>query len=184
MECRQLLAAMFTLASAAPSAQAALLTYNFTVTATSGALTGESSSGAFSFDEGIIPSVIPAGGVAVNEAGLLTDLQFVWNGTAYDETSANTGGFIFRPGGVFDGCFGTNASAGGCSVGAFTNDWYVALFSNGGGFFAYATPDSLIGEGPITYERVPEPSILALIGIGIGIAGLFTTVSQVNRRSA
>lgn len=180
MECKQLWA-ILTLAATAPSAQAALLTYDFTVTATSGALIGESSNGSFSFDESIIPSVIPDGGVSVGAEGLLADLEFVWNGITYDETSANTGFFIFRPGRVFDACFGNNAGAGGCAVGALTNEWYVSLYSIGGGQFAYATPESFIGEGTVTYKRVPEPSILALIGTGI--AGLFATRSRPNSRS-
>ena len=59
--------------------RALLITSDFTVTATSGPLKGDVSTGSFTFNS----SIIPAGGGVVLDCGLFTDLSFTWDGIAY-----------------------------------------------------------------------------------------------------
>ena len=67
----------------------------------------------------------------MNQTGLLTDLAFVWNGIASDETSANTGYLGFDSfGDLIAGCLGIDHPAGTCGVSAFTNQWYVAWYAD------------------------------------------------------
>jgi hypothetical protein len=71
---------------AAGGAKASLITYDFTVTATSGPLEGAVAHGTFSYDSS---SIVPGNfNVAT---GLLTSLSFSWNGVAYTQATANTG---------------------------------------------------------------------------------------------
>ena len=58
-----------------------LTTYDFTVTADTGPLSGDVANGSFSFNT----SIIPRGGGGLPESGLLTDLSFTWNGVTYNE---------------------------------------------------------------------------------------------------
>jgi hypothetical protein len=92
------------------SVKAAPITYSFSVTATSGLLVGTTEIGNFTYDSS---SVVPNG---VNKnIGLLTALNFTWNGIAYDETTANTGFLIFDPAGnLSSGSFGTDCGPGSC----------------------------------------------------------------------
>src|SRR5262245_34021366 len=95
--------------------QGATITYDFLVDGgDSGPLAGVSASGFFSFDDSIVPP--DAGDVL--EAGLLSDLEFSWNGVSYDETTANTGYLVFdATGALVDGAFGSDCQAGGCGAG-------------------------------------------------------------------
>jgi hypothetical protein len=76
---------------AAGGAKASLITYDFTVTATSGPLDGTVEKGTFSYDSS---SIVP-GGVNPN-AGLLTSLSFSWDGMAFTQATANTGNLGFN----------------------------------------------------------------------------------------
>src|SRR5690348_10838363 len=106
------------------NAWAVPITYEFSVTATSGSLTGATSAGTFTFDS----SIIPAGGGFVLQANLLEDLAFTWNGTTYDETTANTGLMQFSASGALtDIAFGNNCHAASCSVTGNTNQWFANL---------------------------------------------------------
>jgi len=126
------------------------LYYTFAVTATTGPLTGTSSTGKFTFDS----SVIPDGGGEVRRPGLFGDLAFVWNGIAYDETTANTGVLRFdSQGHLVEGTFGNDCPStlgGGCGVGAGSNQWlvYVAESAMASRFY-YATPSSYVDEGTV-----------------------------------
>lgn len=168
--CRYIFVIIFAWLIIVYRAEAATVTFNFTVTATSGSLSGQSSTGFFSFDD----SIIPSGGGLVRATGLLTNLSFEWNSITYDTSTANTGFFDFGSSGDFDACFGTNASAGGCSAGAHEEIWYVALSKNGGGFFNYATPNDYVSDGTVSYslvENVPLPASLPLLITGLVVTG-------------
>jgi hypothetical protein len=65
-------------------AQSSSVTYDFTVTATSGPLSGEVANGSFTFNS----SIIPAGGGVVPASGLLTDLSFTWDKVPYTLSSS------------------------------------------------------------------------------------------------
>jgi PEP-CTERM motif len=144
------------------------ITYQFSVTATSGALTGTTSTGTFTFDS----SIIPAGGGFVLQANLLQDLAFTWNGTAYDETTANTGLMQFNASGaVTDVVFGNNCQAATCRATSNTNQWFANLPFD----FVYAVAGGEAGRGSVTLTAapaVPEPASCVLVGSGlIGVVG-------------
>src|SRR5215472_15642660 len=108
--CVSVLLAAFALAlTVGGIANASPITYDFTVTATSGPLSGTIEHGTFSYDSS---SIVPGG---INQAaGLLTGLSFVWNGISYDQTTANTGDLRFDASGhLTEALFGTDCSAGG-----------------------------------------------------------------------
>jgi hypothetical protein len=145
------------------AAKAATITYDFTVTANSGPLSGQSVSGFFAFDDSII---VP--GDDVSQVGLLTDLDFTWNGIAYDESTANTGWLTFGASGdLIDFGIGTNCGVV-CSVSARSSQWFIGKddliygTSDGGGFG--------LNSYALRATSVPEPTTLALFGIAL--AGL------------
>ena len=154
------------------------LTFEFTVTATSGPLAGTSSSGTFSFDSG----VIPPGGGEVRKPGLITHLAFIWNGIRYDETTANTGVLIFdSQGRLVEGAFGNYCPDGeGCGVGAGTNDWFVDIDMGRPDNFAYMTPGSSVYfgnaviSGPKPMAGIPTLDTWALYALAI-LLGVSTT---------
>lgn len=65
-------------------AQSNSITYDFTITATSGPLSGDIANGSFTFNR----SIIPAGGGVVPATGLLMDLSFTWDGVPYSASSS------------------------------------------------------------------------------------------------
>ena len=151
---------------AAPMAASAVtISYTFTVSATSGPLSGESATGTFSFDS----DIIPVGGGVVTGPALLTDLSFTWNGVSWDETSANTFlvGFLeFAPDGdLASWLFGGGCGQAFCTTGN-TDAWWIDFIS-----FAYSVRnDNDIGEGIASVRRAettPEPGTLALLGLGL-----------------
>jgi hypothetical protein len=147
-----------------PKAEATPITYAFSVTATSGSLNGAMAAGTFSYDTS---SIIP-GGVNAN-SGLLTALNFTWDGITYDQTTANTGNLAFDSSGTLVGAiFGTNCSAGGCSVQVGLEQWSAGFPGVG---FSYAVRGGdAEGGGTVTLSLisgVPEPSSLALLGVAI-----------------
>src|SRR5688500_20191625 len=102
---------VFALVVESSAVQAATITYDLIVDGgDTGPLAGVTVSGFFSFDD----SLVPAGGGDVNEAGLLSDLEFTWNGISYDETTANTGSLTFdATGALTSGVFGSDRKRGG-----------------------------------------------------------------------
>jgi hypothetical protein len=145
-----------------PGARATPVNYAFTVTATSGPLSGTTASGTFSYDT----SSIVVG--ANSNTGLLTALSFTWNGIAYNRTTANTGTLFFdASGNLISEAIGNNCGPGFCSINSGQDQWYVAN-SN----FAYSTlgaANGYIGTATETLvAATPEPSTMALFGLGLG----------------
>jgi len=179
-------------AAADSPAWANLITYDFTVTAFSGPLAGVVAMGSFSFDESLVPA---SGNGSVSKQGLLADFSFVWNGIAYDETTANTGSLAFSPSGTpLSGfLFGNSCDGGGqfppntCVVFNFTND--LRISSQFG--ITYALPDvaGQFGGGPentTTFERraIPEPGTWLLVPTAVGLAWLARKKRKANREDA
>lgn len=146
---------------------ASTLTYDFTVTATSGPLSGDVSQGSFTVDSSIIP---PGNGGPPLDGGvfgtdLLTSLSFTWNGIAYSTSSANSSFVEFGTGNTLvEAGFGTNCNQFGCGDAGGTNGWYV--FYN---TFYYALPayPQFIFDGHVSYSvtPVPEPATNSLLGL-------------------
>jgi hypothetical protein len=62
-----------------------------------------------------------------SNTGLLTALNFTWDGITYDQTTANTGFLTFNTSGTLvTDVFGNDCSAGQCIVASNRVDWVVA----------------------------------------------------------
>lgn len=151
------------------AASGSSITYDFTVDATSGPLSGDTSSGSFTFDS----STIPSGGGTVFAPGLLSALNFTWDGISYNATTANTGWLTFNStGGLTSFNFGNDCTATNCTVIGGTTGW---LALPGIGAFAYSTNTSnVIGMGDVSYSlatTAPEPAALGLMLFGLAGVG-------------
>jgi hypothetical protein len=151
-------------AACVSSASASDITYDFTVTATTGPLAGTISSGSFTYDSSVVD---PGQYVVANN--LLTNLNFTWEGVSYTAATANTGWLQFDATGALDSfCFGNNAFSGGCDVSSTTDDW--DLSQNG---LQYSAPGyNGIGIGSMTYSlasaaAAPEPGTLGMLGTAL-----------------
>jgi hypothetical protein len=155
------------LAAVAPTSAATPLAYDFSVTITTGPLTGDVYDGSFAFDA----SAITPG--AFNPAtGLLTELSFTFDGVTYNSLTANTGALEFGPSSALTFfIFGTSCDAGGCGVSSVTSEWSaqpgVDGFVYGYGYYAG------VGLGDVSFAAIPEPSSWSLLGLGLmALAGL------------
>jgi len=142
----------------APTAAGAPFTYEFTVTATSGPLTGASSTGFFSYDSsGLTPNVF------IFETGLLTALNFTWDGVTYNATTANDAFIAVDSTGALSSImFGDNCTSSGCNV-TGPGQWSVVLNISD---FAYQPSVGVEGFGTVTYAQVPEPATFTLLALG------------------
>jgi hypothetical protein len=152
----RLIAATVLLACPPLGAQAALLTYDFTVTATSGSLAGDVGSGSLSFDS----SLLAVANTNNAQPGLLTDLSFTWGGTTYNASTANTGQISTSTvNHIALVEFGNDCSTGGCTASsAVPNSWWFA-YSPGleTGQFAYADSAGSYVSSEVTWTPVPTP---------------------------
>jgi hypothetical protein len=158
---------------AVASAGATPISYQFTVNAIDGPLSGETSSGTFAFDA----SSVTTGGSNA-EVGLLTRLDFIWGGITYDATAANTGRLDFDvAGNLTRAVFGTNCAAGPCAVAAGHDEWFVDVsIANGTGTFAYATSlTSSVFGGTARATPIPEPASILLFALALAVATLKRT---------
>jgi hypothetical protein len=163
--------------------QASVVSYDFTVTGTSGPFNGVTSNGNFSFDR----SIIPGGGGFVNAAGLLLSLTFSWSAIAYSSATANTGSLQFDAGGNLSSVFfGTNCGNGFCSINSAANQWWLS-----GGpttleltYGSSQDPGFWSGDGSYALAPVvplPAPGWLLLGGLsGLGFAGWRRTAIAVH----
>ncbi len=155
------------------TAEASLISYSFTVTATSGPLNGTVANGTFGYDSS---SITP--GLTNAATGLLTTLNFTWHGIAYTEATANTGALVFDPSGtLLLMLFGSNCGVNTCPIPPGQEWWNIA----GANGFNYSTPTAGAGIGTVVLTQTtgtPEPSswVLGLLGLAaIALARRKTT---------
>lgn len=166
------LMAMGLLISAA-SGNAALRTFDFEIQLTTGLHVGEALTGYVTIDD----TGVPLGPPGVNRTDLLTDLSFAYDGTLFDETTANSSFIELNLDESLDTLvFGSNCFLSGCS--APEGDWIVILGgppTNAWDFAGWRVGDPAFGElGDVSFsQRIPEPGTLAVVGLGLaGLAAL------------
>jgi hypothetical protein len=160
---------------AAGGAKAFPITYDFTVTGTTGPLAGTVAHGSFSYDSS---SIVPGG--CSCDGDQLTSLSFSWNNVHYTAATANTGGLLFdASGNLTEAGFGTNCGPAICDFPFPANNANEFLVNIGAPpSFLYTVPghtastDLFSGTATATLA-VPEPASLALFGValaGLGVA--------------
>ena len=151
----------------APAALATPVSFDFSVNVTSGPLSGNTYNGNFSYDS----SSIIAGG-SNDAAGLLTALNFNFNGNSYDANTVNTGSLVFDSAGTLSFfMFGTDCSANLCLMSSGTDgllvspDYFAYTLKGDNGFYSKS------GANAVTYDlapvHVPEPGSLGMYCFGI-----------------
>ena len=165
------LAAIAVAVFVAPAVQATPVTYDFTVNIPTGPLAGTNEKGSFSYDSS---SITP--GAENDTFGLLTALNFTFNGIAYNASTANTGFLTFdSAGNLTEFVFGTWCDdPGSCATGPYRNDWYATSFA---GIWYGVLDSDQVFTGELTWAlapaSVPEPGTLGLFGLGALVIGAF-----------
>jgi len=144
-------------------AEASPVNYSFSVTGISGPLDGVTEKGTFSYDTS---SIVP-GGENLN-TGLLTALDFTWDGIHYDQTTANTGFLSFDSAGALTSELFGNTCSPACVVAAGHEEWFLEF----PGFTYSVSGAETIFFGSVTQALVvAEPSSLALLSVGLALLG-------------
>lgn len=146
-----LLAAILGLAIAAPAAQAAIQTWNFSGTVESGSLLGQTYAGVFSFDDAGLTNT-------GSEYLAVTSLNMAFNSTIYtlaDELALTEA--AFENGDFLGMTFSADNFTFIPGLGGTINDAYLALDD---------------GTANVIYAPVPEPRDWMLMMAGIGLVGL------------
>jgi hypothetical protein len=170
----------------------ATITYDFSgqidTNSLGGPLSGQLFSGSFSYDSSISPigGGVVAGGY-FGAQGLLTAVNFSFNGISYDFSTVNAGSIQFNPDGSLLAInFGDHLvppvgfDPGEAEVvGGSPHDFFIdagpQLLPFGGGFgeLVYSLSNTGFNYGIVTsFEAVPEPSTLALFGAALIALGL------------
>ena len=159
-----LIAAAIGLMAAAPAAQAAIQTWNFSGAIDSGSLLGETYSGSFSFDDAALTG-IDAEWLSV------ANLSMTFNGSAYTQADVAAGAAVEV--GYQDGVFLGLAYSIDSAANPFT--FVAGKYDTSDAFFAYGN-----GAGNVIYASVPEPKDWMLLLAGIGLVGVM--VERAKRR--
>lgn len=153
------------LAAAVPVAQAATVSYSFSVAVDSGSLAGQTFIGNFSFDDAQVPGL----GIGGEDLYALSTFNFGFGGSlSIGDLNYGDAAFV---GGQFVGL-----DAGGATFS------FLPANSPFAASFAYDLGGGQAGNGSITYtprvETVPEPATLWLaLGLLGGLAGVRRAVT-------
>ena len=170
-----------------PAAQATQINHDFTLDVTSGPLAGTVSHGSFAYDDS---SIVPGGYNQAN--GLLTALDFTFNGTAYNGGNTDTYYLGFdAAGNLTSFTFGNNChylylGTPICAVQSGTDQWFTDYVESFQGGFTYSTPQfNDFGYGNVTLDSasasVPEPGTFGMVGLGAFMIGLLVCLRRRRR---
>ena len=157
---------------------ASLITVDFTVLAdpTDPAFAGQTASGSFSFDSSLAP--VGGGQIFNTTTGLnVSSLLFAWAGTTWTTANADAIRLIFDASGSLTGWGIEGVPLGGMTDTVFPDFDINTLTGIPSTFgFSYDYAGHIFDRGTlttasITTSSVPEPAILALLGLAIATLG-------------
>jgi hypothetical protein len=169
MNARRICLAVLAFLMAPLAANAELITWEFQFQSDFGALQFGPTIGTFSYDDSLIAPGFVTG------TAIFADIDVSFGGYSFDETTANGGYLEFdSTGGLLDAHFGTNCfDSGACAVASGVEGWWIRVGPGSQNDFIYAGFNEEIGihqtvENQLLGQvQVPEPSTLALFGLGL-----------------